>query len=79
MTETNQLLFNRRRKEIIYSIRCHSDFLIGKLETLNKALASSEGAHYALLAEHLIGAASSIPSIIKDLGSLREEYAALSN
>lgn len=79
MTEANQLLFNRRRKEILYSIRCHSDFLIGKLEMINKVLTISEGAHYALLTEQIIGASSSIPLIVKELGSLREEYAALSN
>ena len=79
MTETNQPLFNRRRKEIVYSIRCHSDFLIGKLEMINNALAANEGAHYALLTEQIIGASSSIPLIVKELGSLREEYAVLSN
>lgn len=80
MTETNKKLFLRRREEIVYAIRWHSDFLIGKLESINKALASNEnGAYYALLTNDLIGASSCIPLIVKELGSLREEYAALSN
>jgi hypothetical protein len=80
MTETNQILFNRRREEVVYAVKCHSDFLIGKVESINKALASNKnGAHYALLTEQLIAASSSIPLIVKELGRLREEYAALSN
>lgn len=79
MTETNQILFNRRREEIVYAIKCHSDFIISRLEALNKTLAISKGAHYALLTEQIIAASSSIPLIVKELGSLREEYASLSN
>lgn len=79
MTETNQILFNRRREEIVCAIECHSDFIISKLEALNKTLAIDKGAHYALLTEQVIAASSCIPLIVKELGRLREEYAALSN
>jgi hypothetical protein len=80
MNKANKKLFTRRRQEIVYRIKCHSEFLTQKLESLNKVLESNEtGSHYALLTEELIGASSCIPLIVKELGNLREEYAALNH